>query len=55
MRCDASRSIGFVVASIAMLMMLVVSAAAQSQKLSNIDLCNGNNRTFLKPLVSLPA
>ena len=52
MRCDASRSIVRGVASTLMLMMLVTSAAAQSQKLSNIDLCNGNDRTSAEPQIN---
>ena len=52
MRCDASRSIVHGVASIAMLTMLVASAAAQSQQLSNIDLCNGKDRTSAEPQIN---
>ena len=48
---DASRSIACGVTSTLMLMMLVTSAAAQSQKLTNIDLCNGNDRTSAEPQI----
>ena len=51
MRCDASRSIVHGVASILMLMLLVTWAAAQSPKLSNVDLCNGEDRTSAEPQI----
>src|ERR1022692_3642705 len=51
MKCDASRSIGYSVASTLMLMMLVTWAAAQSPKLSNVDLCNGKDRTSAEPQI----
>ncbi len=51
MRCDAFRSIVHGVASTLMLMILVTWAAAQSPKLSNVDLCNGKDRTSSQPQI----
>src|SRR5208282_4874183 len=51
MRCDAFRSIVHGVASTLMLTLLVTWAAAQSPKLSNVDLCNGRDRTSPEPQI----
>src|SRR5208282_5114912 len=51
MRCDASRSIVHGVASTLVLVILVTCAAAQSAKLSNVDLCNSNDRTSAEPQI----
>ena len=52
MRWDAPPSIAHAVVSTLVLMMLAASAAAQGQKLSNIDLCNGNDRTSAEPQIN---
>jgi tetratricopeptide (TPR) repeat protein len=49
MRCDASRSILYGVASALMLMLLVTRATAQSTQ--DVDLCNGGDRTAAEPQI----
>ncbi len=52
MRCAASRRIVHSAASALMLLLLVTWAAAQSPKLSDVDLCNGRDRTSAEPQIT---
>src|ERR1700694_4042640 len=51
MRCDASRNIAHGATSALMLMWLLTSAAAQSSGLTNVELCNGKDRTSAEPQI----
>jgi len=51
MRCDAFRGALYGAASILMLSLLATSAAAQDSVLSNVDLCNGKDRSSPEPQI----